>query len=131
MDGVSLVPLLQNPKGISRASLTLVNMWGNNEIQEMTVVTRDWKYIYWYYAGKGFSPAEELFHLANDRLEMKNLTSLPDYKTKLREMRKLYDNQLRHLKEHAVSYHNYSKYGVLFDRTISWDRKWPLLGRKK
>ncbi len=131
MDGVSLVPLLNDPEGVSRGSLSLVNMWGNREIQELSVVTRDWKYIYWYYGGKGFSPVEELFHIGQDRLEMKNLAGIPEYTKKLEEMRKLYDRHFQHLKEHAVDYNDYRKYGVLFNRRVPWEQKEALLKKLK
>ncbi|MGF1579109.1 MAG: sulfatase [Gemmataceae bacterium] len=131
MDGLSLVPLLGDPKGISRKSLTLINMWGNKEIQALSVVTKDWKYIYWGYAGKGFQPVEEMFHIAKDRLEMKNLATVAAHSEKLTEMRDLYDEHFRHLKRHAVQRNKYTKYRVLFDRSVPWNAKASLWRRKR
>ena len=74
---------------------------------------------------------EELFHIGNDRLEMKNLVKRPDHSGKLKEMQRIYDEHFQHLKKHAVDFNGYGKYRILFDRHISWDRKQPLLNRKK
>lgn len=130
MDGISLVPLLSAPEKSYRESLTLINMWGNKEIQELSVVTKDWKYIYWYYGGKGYKPTEELFNIGKDRLEMHSLAQSSQFLEKLNEMRKIYDNHLTHLKEHAVAHNDYRKYAILFDRNVAWYRKEALLKRK-
>ena len=129
MDGVSLVSSLRDNDAYADRSLTLINMWGNPEIQEMAVVTKDWKYIYWHYGGKNYVPTEELFHIGKDRLEMSNLAKSPDYSKDLDRMRAVYDRHLQHLKQHVVPYNGYAKYAVLFDRTLSWERKQQLLKR--
>jgi arylsulfatase A-like enzyme len=64
--GVSLLPLLDEPNKEVRAQLTLMNCWGPAAAQSMAVVTRDWKYIYWYYGAGGMSPTEELFDMRTD-----------------------------------------------------------------
>ncbi len=134
MDGVSLVPVLNHVNGLKRKSISLMNLWGNNEIQELAVVTRDWKYIYWSYESKTMRPTEELFHVGKDRLEMKNLAGDTKHAAKLKEMRTLYDAHFRHLKQHAVDFNDYGKYKVLFDRNATRAQKTPLLqprGKKR
>jgi len=68
-------------------------------------------------------PAEELFHLSEDPLEMVNLAKNPEYAAQLKEMRKAYDTEVTDWKNNSVDYNNYSQYGVIFDRTVSWDKK--------
>ena len=91
-------------------------MWGNDEIQEMTVVTKDWKYIYWQYSDHRMLPTEELFHIGKDRLEMTNLANNPTYNKQLKKMRKLYDKRYKHLVKNTIKTNDYPKYKVLFDR---------------
>jgi hypothetical protein len=38
-------------------------------------------------------------------------------------MQKLYDQHLAHWKKNAVTYNNYLKFGILFDRKLKWDEK--------
>ncbi len=116
MDGENLLPLLKTSDAINRNSVCLLNMWGNDEIQEMSVVTKDWKYIYWQFEDKRMKPTEELFNVGNDRLEMENLAANNEYQYKLKEMRKLYDKHFTHLVENAVDFNDYRKYEVLFNR---------------
>ena len=74
-------------------------------------------------APKLMEPAEELFHIGKDPLEMSNLASNPEASPMLETMRKNYDAELKKWKEQVVSYNNYEKYGVLFDRSIPWEEK--------
>ncbi|WP_139956970.1 sulfatase family protein [Flavicella sediminum] len=127
MDGEALQTLIVKPKKFGREAVTLTNMWGNDEIQEMAVVTKDWKYIYWQYADHRMEPTEELFHLGKDRLEMANLASNPAYKKQLKKMRSLYDKKLKHLAKHVVKEHDYPKYKILFDRKANAAEKKPYL----
>ncbi|MCL7762505.1 sulfatase [Polaribacter sp. Z014] len=116
MDGKNLEKLIDKPKKFRRKSITLTNMWGNDEIQEMTVVTKDWKYIYWQYSDHRMLPTEELFHIGKDRLEMTNLANNPTYNKQLKKMRKLYDKRYKHLVKNTIKTNDYPKYKVLFDR---------------
>ena len=123
MDGESLLPLIKKSKGIKRKSITLMNMWGNDEIQEMAVVTKDWKYIYWQYEDQRMKPTEELFNVGKDRLEMENLANNPKYSKKLEKMQKLYDEHFNDFVNEVVDYHNYQKYKVLFKRNSTASEK--------
>ena len=66
MDDVNLSPLLEKKEGIKRDSVTLINMWGNDGIHEMGVVTKDWIYIYWQYEDERMHPTEVLYHIGKD-----------------------------------------------------------------
>ena len=81
------------------------------------------KYLYWGYAEKGFKPANELYDLKTDPLELTNQFSSSDYTKARKKMQKLYDQHLAHWKESAVAYNNYQKFGTLFDRKLKWDEK--------
>ena len=65
MDGENLAPLIRNENGLEREYIALLNMWGNDEIQEMSIVSKDWKYIYWQYADDRMKPSEELYNSYN------------------------------------------------------------------
>jgi arylsulfatase A-like enzyme len=131
IDGRNLVPLLTNPHEPVRQFLPLFNFWGIPSAQSMAVVTEDWKYIHWYYVGERMQPTDELFHLAQDRLEMHNLAGDPQHAARLNAMRELYDLQLRHIESHAVPGHDYKRYSTLFSRTIPWDQKARLFNSAK
>jgi arylsulfatase A-like enzyme len=106
MDGKNLIPLLEDENGMERETVTLMNMWGNDEIQAMGVVSSEWKYIYWQYEDERMETAEELFHIGQDRLEMKNVAWEEVYREKLTEMRQIYDQHLQYLSDHAVDFHS-------------------------
>ena len=93
----------------------------------MAIVTPEWKYIYWYYGGDGMKPTEELFHVGNDRLEMTNSAKDENYSRELESMREHFDGELRRLKERVVQGHGYERYPVLFDRSVGWEEKAPLV----
>nr|WP_013630189.1 sulfatase [Rubinisphaera brasiliensis]ADY61472.1 sulfatase [Rubinisphaera brasiliensis DSM 5305] len=125
MDGVSLLPLLQDPSADVREQLAFINTFDNLPVHSLSVLTKNWKYTYWWYGNEKMQPAEELFHLSEDPLELINLADATTAYSKLNEMRKRYDAELQAWKDHAVPYNNYQKYGVLFDRSISWQDKPP------
>ena len=127
MDGKSLLPLLANPGGKVRDWLPLFNFWGTESAQSMAVVSRDWKYIYWYYGGHGMKPTEELFHLAQDRIEMVNRAQPSESAPELASARRAYDAELAAMKAKVIQGHGYKPYPVLFDRTTTWEQKEPLL----
>lgn len=126
-DGVSLRLEIQKAGSVKRKSIALTNLWGNREIQEMAVVTPEWKYIYWSYESKTMRPTEELFHVAKDRREMKNLAGSPEHAAKLKEMRAMYDRHFAHLKSHVVDYNRYGLYKTLFNRKATLKDKAALL----
>ena len=127
MDGENLIPLVKKVKGIKRKSIALFNMWGNDEIQEMSVVSNGWKYIYWQFSDHRMQATEELFNIGADHLEMKNLAYNPVYKKNLSQMRRLYDKHYKHLVKNVVSYNDYEKYKVLFNKNATTKDKKPFL----
>ncbi|WP_282037977.1 sulfatase family protein [Saccharicrinis aurantiacus] len=127
MDGKDLNLLINNPNKFKRETITLTNMWGNDEIQSISVVSKDWKYIYWQYENEKMKPTEELFFVGKDRLEMKNEVKNPEHKNQLNSMRQQYDKQVQEISKGAVNYNDYQKYSILFDRNASAEEKKPYL----
>ena len=123
IDGKSLLPLVNDPSGTMREQMAFMNVWGQLPTHCLSVLERDWKYTYWWYGGEGMTPAEELFDTANDPLELKNLANDAAHSSDLERMRKRYDAELALWKKRAVSYNDYEKYGLLFDRTVPWPKK--------
>jgi len=123
MDGKSLVPLLKNPKQKLHEQLAFINAWGVVPTQSLTCLSDEWKYTYWWYGDDTMKPMEELYNIAKDPLEMKNLASDPEMQKVLESMRAKYDKQLQIWKQEAVTYNNYQQYGILFDRTIPCEQK--------
>ena len=129
IDGMSLLPLLTNPSGHVREWLPLFNFWGIVSAQSMAVVSREWKYTYWFYGAQGMKPTEKLFHLGQDRIEMANVVAQPRYAAELAAAKTAYDAEVTALQARAVK--NHESYSVLFDRSVAWDQKTPLLKGKK
>ena len=124
MDGHSLVPLLHDPESKVRDVMPVIQAWGSAPTLSLSVVTKDWRYIYWFFA-ENIQPAEELFDKVNDPYEMHNLVTVN--KVKLNEMRKLYDAVVETWKKDAVPYGYYQQFGMLYDRNIEWEEKKALL----
>ena len=118
MDGVSLLPLLDNPKVAVRETATLINVWGPQAAHSYGVVTRDYKYLYWPYEAGELEPTEELYHLAKDPGELTNLAPLKG--KDLKKMRVVYDAAVEAWKRDTVDYNGYEEYGEIFDRSIPW-----------
>lgn len=116
MDGKSLLPLLDDPQKRIHDSLTLINVWGPKEVHSLSVVTQDWKYVLWNYSEKGFEPAEELFHLRRDPLELVNEAANPEYREAMDSMRGLYDAAVDTWEAEAVPYHDYQRFADVFRR---------------
>lgn len=127
MDGKSLLPLLDNPKGAVHKSLPLVNVWGPASVHSLSVVTKDWKYVYWAYAEGEFEETEELYDTAGDSLELENKAGNSDHRKQLVNLRKLYDGYVDHWKTDAVSFNKYEKFGTIFDRRTPWSKKRDLV----
>lgn len=117
MDGRSLVPLYDDPGHTIHQSLPLINVWGPRAVHSLSVVTRDWKYIYWPYAEKGFSPTEELFQTSSDPLELRNVIESAPQEQRER-MRSLYDSVVADWKQNAVAYHDYQIHAERFRRAV-------------
>ena len=118
MDGKSLLSLYENPKAEIHEWLPLINVWGPRACHSLSVVTKNRKYIYWNYAGEGFSPSEEMYDLVNDPLELTNAASDAD-SAGLEAMRENYDVAVDHWKTNAVDYHRYSEFARVFKRPAS------------
>jgi len=137
MDGVSLLPLLDDPKAAVRETAALINVWGPQAAHSYGVVTKDHKYIYWPFEAGNFEPTEELYHLARDPHELTNLA--PQKGEDLKKMRVIYDDAVAAWKRDGVDYNGYEPYGDIFDRTIPWktgksqpdSKKTPKNPRKK
>lgn len=123
IDGQDLSPLLVEPEGQVREVLPLFNFWGSKSAQSMAVVTPQWKYIHWYYAGDGMQPTEELFPIGSDPYEMSTLAKDPQYSSQLASMRQLYDAELARIADRVVAEHGYEIYPTLFDREVAWELK--------
>ena len=105
-------------------ALPLINVWGPAEVHSLAVVTRETKYIYWPWSGKGFEPVEELYDTEEDPLELENLARHPEkHGELLQRMRRSYDSFVRQWQQDAVPYHNYKPFAVFFDRDIAWADK--------
>jgi arylsulfatase A-like enzyme len=127
MDGEDLRLLIEQPKKFKRETVALTNMWGNDEIQAMGVVSKDWKYIFWQYEDDIMDPTEELYHIGKDRLEMTNKATDPSAQKQLKKMRSLYDIQLNKIRKEATKDNFYQKYAILFDRNATAEDKKPYL----
>jgi arylsulfatase A-like enzyme len=123
MDGRSMMPLYDDPRSEIHESLTLVNAWGPLSVQSLSVVTKDWKYIYWPYGDEGMTPSEEMYHLKEDRLELVNRAVKNKHPEVLKELRGVYDKAVRSWRDEAVGYNNYEPYGDYYDRSIPWKKK--------
>ena len=128
IDGKSLLPLIEKPSGDIRKQMAFMNIWGTMATQSLTVLTKNFKYTYWWYGDEGMTPTEELFDTSNDPLELKNLANDPACKSDLERMRKKYDKELALWKKHAVGYNDYRKYATFFDRNIPWSAKEKITG---
>ena len=124
MDGRSLVPLLAAPERQTRESLLLIDAWPwSAESLVMSVVTPGWKYIYWFYGDAAMEPAEELYDMGKDRLEMVNETGNPEKRAVLEHMRTLYDAALSRAGETCIQANRYPEFLASADRTVPWSKK--------
>ncbi|MDQ8197903.1 sulfatase [Pelagicoccus enzymogenes] len=129
MDGKDLMELYDNPEAELHDSIALINVWGKAPTHALGVVTKDLKYVHWAYADEGFEVTEELYHLDKDPLELVDLSRNPEYRSDLKSMRELYDQELAAWKRESVEYNNYQPYGTIFDREVPWSKKRLLFER--
>jgi arylsulfatase A-like enzyme len=133
IDGKNLIPLLSNPTNKVRDWLPLFNHWGAASAQSMAVVSSEWKYVHWYYAGQwkpedtAVKSTEELFHLKTDRTEMTNVAADAQFASQLAAARAAYDAELSAMKTKVIAGHGYEAYPILFDRTTAWLSKESLV----
>ncbi len=123
MDGVSLLPLLKDPKQDIRNEISFINVYGALPTTSLSVITKDWKYSYWWYGDKTMEPQEDLFHLTIDPDEMINHATKEESREILTTMRKTYDRALAHWKTNTTPKSKHYRYGKLFDRNIPWQEK--------
>lgn len=117
MDGKSLMSLYRNPSAAIHDHLPLINVWGPRPVFSLSVVTKDWKYIFWPYSRDEFEPTEELYQLAKDPQELTNLAGQTAAKDDRSRMRRLYDNYVTAWKREVVPYNKYSELGDFFARS--------------
>ena len=116
MDGRSLLSLYNDPKASIHETLPLINVWGPQATHSLSVVTKDWKYIYWAYDEGDFELTEELYHTSQDPLELRNRAIETSASPALKRMRAHYDSLVDNWQRDAVSYHNYQRFGAFFRR---------------
>lgn len=121
MDGKSLLTVLKDTKVDHHQQLAFMNLYGDVPTKSLTVMTPDVKYTYWWYGDQSMKPAEDLYHLGKDPLELTNLAKNPEAKPLLEKMRKNYDAELTLWKQQAEE--AYVQYGTLFDREVPWETK--------
>ncbi len=129
VDGKSLLPLLENQHPEVRESLALMNFWGPETTHSFGVVTREWKYLFWYSQENEMVATEELFDIIGDRLEMTNLAYDEAHLSDLNQMREQYAELVYRIAERAIN-EDYRKYGILFDRKQPWDIKKKVLDKR-
>ncbi len=127
LDGESLLGVLADPGSEHHDYLALMNCWGPEPVQFLGLVGRRYKYVYWYFDGEEMDPAEELYDLENDRLELRNLIEVEP--AVLERMRTRYDEEVEQIGERAGR-ENYRVYATLFNRAVSWPEKRKLLPEK-
>jgi hypothetical protein len=122
MDGKSLVKVVNNPAKSVRKALPLIQAWGTAPSFALTMVSENYKYIYWPYAEKT-KASEELFFLKNDPNEMHNVFQNPEHKKGLKKLKKQYAIELKNWKDNAVKGANYQEFSVIFDPNSPWHKK--------
>ena len=93
------------------------------DLHSLAVVTKDMKYVYWPWAEGDFKAVDELYHLGDDPLELTNQVASASYAGALEKMRTHYDDLVARWKREAVPYHDYQRFGTMFDRTVAWSEK--------
>lgn len=120
MDGRNLMTLYDDPNEHIHDHLALINVWGPQAVQSLGIVTQDYKYIWWPYAGNGFRATEELYSITTDPLELENLARGGDSNAVCRQLQATYDQALARWRKESVDYHGYREYGQFFDRSYTW-----------
>lgn len=130
MDGKSLLPLLKDPKLEIHKQIAFINCWGSVPTKSLSIFTKQYKYTYWWYSDNSMEPSEDLFHIADDPLELRNIANMPGAEQFISDMRKRYDAQLKHWKQNCP-HNSYQQYKTLFDRHVPPQTKQQMLRSKK
>jgi hypothetical protein len=107
-----------------------MNVWGPDTTHSFGVVTRKWKYLYWYSQENGMLATEELFDMQGDRSELTNASADEENLSELNRMRELYDQHVYEIKDKAIN-PSYRKFNTLFDRKQTWETKERLLSNSR
>lgn len=128
-DGRSLVPVVRDTETNVRETLPIVQCWGPAPTRCLSVLNGRFKYVYWYYGDekRDLEPTEELYDLASDPYELRNVANDPKHASDLAKARAVYDEYVAHWKRGGVKDDGYAEYGTLFDRKVPWSEKGRLL----
>jgi arylsulfatase A-like enzyme len=111
--GRSILPLLEDPNADIHDSMLILDIWNSRAEQHLAVVTREWKYINWFYSANGFSQSEELYHkddtYENANVKGANVSVMNDLYSK-------YDSWLDQWTADATSRDRYVDYPPLMAR---------------
>jgi arylsulfatase A-like enzyme len=113
LDGRSLLPLYDQPQKPIHESLQLINVWGPVACHSFAVMTKQHKYIYWPWEKDNFKPAEEIYDIPSDPLELVNIAELPLREANipvLNQMRKIYAEAVGDWTTKAFHKHGYTEY---------------------
>ncbi len=122
VDGVSIRALVSDSEKRVREALPLYQVIESFPSVSMSIVTEDFKYIYYPYAEK-LPAGEELFNMKNDRLEMHNVIADPENKDVLAKMKGFYNEALKHWQKENVKRSSYEEFEIIFDQDVPWDTK--------
>jgi arylsulfatase A-like enzyme len=131
VDGVSLKPILDGKAKEVKEHQKILQVWGSNPTQCLSIVSGGYKYLYWFYGGEGMTPKEELYNLNNDPYEMNNLATNSKYNKQLEKLRGIYDSEVEKWKKERIEGHAYEIYDKLFDRSLAWSEKDGLMKPEK
>ncbi|MFI3290661.1 MAG: sulfatase [Opitutales bacterium] len=122
VDGTSLKAIIEGTQSKVREALPLFQVIESLPSVSMSIVSENFKYIYYPYAEK-LDAGEELFNLKTDKFEMHNVIADPENKEILRNMKAEYNKALAHWKNENVKRSSYEEFEIIFDQSIDWQTK--------
>jgi len=114
--GRSMLPLLDNPNADIHDSMLIMDIWNARAEQHLALVTREHKYIHWFFSGNGFTQSEELYH-KDDTLENSNVKDANP--AVMAELHAKYDAWLTQWGNEATSRDRYVDYPPLMARNLN------------
>ena len=129
IDGRSLLPVLNKTDAVVRESLALMNFWGPRTCHSFAVVSKKWKYVFWYSQEDSMMATEELFDMSGDRLELTNEVDNEDVLADLNTMREIYDQNVYEIGEKGIR-QDYKDYQTIFSRKKLWEQKSKLVEKQ-